>query len=616
MKRFTAKAFFALALVVVMVLGLGAPAFAASASVSTQKLTVNGETVECEKYTIDGYNYFKLRDLAQLLNGTTSQFDVDYDKDTKTVKITTDHAYTTPDGTELKIGADKSDTAVPTAQTVMIDGEVRTDLTAYNIGGNNYFKLRELGKVLHYYVDFDKATNTAKVKEQREEEDWGTGDASLDNPRNQDGIGETELLIVSFGTSFNNSRVATIGAIENAMEKAFPDYSVRRGFTAQIIIDHVFRRDGEKIDNFGQALDRAVANGVQEILIQPTHLMDGYEYNDVVEELKSYKDKFQKITIGKPILTTDADYDVVIKAITEATKEYDDGKTAICFMGHGTEAASNHVYADMQAKLTAAGYKNYFIGTVESTPTLEEVVEKVKAAGYTKAVLEPLMIVAGDHANNDMADPEDPESWYSLFAAKGIEVTCLLRGLGEFPAIQQLLVEHAKAAEVVSENASAGTAPSAGSAKEVVPTGEPTRDIADKTQMITATEVLEEGMTPVTADKIAEGVYPVAVKSSSSMFRITSAVLTVKDGKMSVEFSLSGKSYTWMFAGSTDSIAAADKSEFIPAMKDADDVYYFTLPVEALDQGLFCAAYSKNKDQWYARTLLVRADSLPAGALK
>ena len=899
MKRFTAKAFFALALVVVMVLGLGAPAFAASASVSTQKLTVNGETVECEKYTIDGYNYFKLRDLAQLLNGTTSQFDVDYDKDTKTVKITTDHAYTTPDGTELKIGADKSDTAVPTAQTVMIDGEVRTDLTAYNIGGNNYFKLRELGKVLHYYVDFDKATNTAKVKEQREEEDWETGDASLDNPRNQDGIGEIELLVVSFGTSFNNNRiatigaienameeafpgysvrrgftaqiiidhvydrddeaidnmtqaldravannvktlivqpthlmngyeyndvveelkgyedkfdeivigapllstdedydvvikaitegtkqyldgetaicfmghgteaasnhiyadfqaklaaaghkdyfigtveatptleevvekvkaagykkvvleplmivagdhanndmadpedpeswyslfaaegiqatcllkglgefpeiqqllvehtkaaveekleedfntgdasldnprnqdgigtkellvvsfgtsfndnrVATIGAIENAMEKAFPDYSVRRGFTAQIIIDHVFRRDGEKIDNFGQALDRAVANGVQEILIQPTHLMDGYEYNDVVEELKSYKDKFQKITIGKPILTTDADYDVVIKAITEATKEYDDGKTAICFMGHGTEAASNHVYADMQAKLTAAGYKNYFIGTVESTPTLEEVVEKVKAAGYTKAVLEPLMIVAGDHANNDMADPEDPESWYSLFAAKGIEVTCLLRGLGEFPAIQQLLVEHAKAAEVVSENASAGTAPSAGSAKEVVPTGEPTRDIADKTQMITATEVLEEGMTPVTADKIAEGVYPVVVKSSSSMFRITSAVLTVKDGKMSVEFSLSGKSYTWMFAGSTDSIAAADKSEFIPAMKDADDVYYFTLPVEALDQGLFCAAYSKNKDQWYARTLLVRADSLPAGALK
>ena len=202
-------------------------------------------------------------------------------------------------------------------------------------------------------------------------------------------------------------------------------------------------------------------------------------------------------------------------------------------------------------------------------------------------------------------------------ACLGIEVTCLIRGLGEFPAIQQLLVEHAKAAEVISDTGAPGTTtPVAETPKEIVPTGEPTRDIADRTQMITASEVVEEGMTPITADKINDGVYSVKVKSSSSMFKITDAKLTVKDGKMNVEISMSGKSYIWMFMGPTDNIAAADKSEFIPAMKDANDVYSFTLPVNALDEGFFCAAYSKNKDQWYARTLLVRADSLPAGALK
>jgi len=283
--------------------------------------------------------------------------------------------------------------------------------------------------------------------EEEDEENYETGDASLDDPRNGDEIGEKELLVVSFGTSFNDSRRLTIGAIEGAMEKAFPEFSVRRGFTAQIIIDHVFNRDGEVIDNFGQALDRAVANGVKTLVVQPTHLMHGLEYNDVVDELAQYSDAFDQIVVGEPLLTSDEDFERVAKAIYEATKSYDDGETAICFMGHGTEAESNEVYAKMQTVFDSLGYENYFVGTVEAEPSLEDLLTAINDKGtYKKVVLEPLMIVAGDHANNDMADPEDPESWYSQFTAAGYEVTCILKGLGEFPEIQQILVEHAQAA--------------------------------------------------------------------------------------------------------------------------------------------------------------------------
>ena len=460
MKRTPARTLFALLLAVVLVLGLAAPAFAETTMLSAQKLTVNGAAVECEKYNIDGYNYFKLRDLAQLLNGTASQFNVDYDKAAKQMIVTTGVPYTTPNGTELKVGADNSASAMPTIQTLVVDGEVRSDLTAYNIGGSNFFKLRDLGKVLHFYVHYDKATNTAIVDASEEDEAWDTGDAGLDNPRNQDGMGATEVLVVSFGTSFNDSRRLTIGAIEEAMEKAFPGYDVRRGFTAQIVIDHIALRDDEIIDNFGEALQRAVDNGVSYLLVQPTHLMDGFEYNDVKAELAEYADKFETIVLGDPLLTSDEDYDVVIEAITEATKQYDDGKTAICFMGHGTEAASNHVYADFQAKLTEKGFVNYFVGTVEAEPDVFDVLEQVKAGGYEKVVLRPLMIVAGDHANNDMADLEDEESWASIFTAAGFEVECVLEGLGQLPAIQDLLVEHlkTKAAEALDEDYGTGDA--------------------------------------------------------------------------------------------------------------------------------------------------------------
>ncbi len=278
-----------------------------------------------------------------------------------------------------------------------------------------------------------------------DEENYNTGDASLDDPRNADDIGADELLVVSFGTSFNDSRRETIGAIEGALEKAFPDWSVRRGFTSQIIIDHVKTRDGEVIDNVGEALDRAVANGVKRLVVQPTHLMNGFEYNDLSAELASYGDAFEAIAIGAPLLTSDEDFDRVADAIVEATKEYDDGETAICFMGHGTEADSNGVYERMQQVLTGKGCANYFVGTVEAEPSLEDLIEAVKAGEYKRVVLRPLMIVAGDHANNDMAGDEE-DSWKSSFEAEGYEVECILHGLGELPAIQQLFAEHAQAA--------------------------------------------------------------------------------------------------------------------------------------------------------------------------
>lgn len=292
-----------------------------------------------------------------------------------------------------------------------------------------------------------EADESAEAAEEakEDEENYDTGDASLDNTRNQDEIGENELLVVSFGTSFNDNRRFTVGAIENAMEKAFPDYSVRRGFTSQIIIDHVKSRDNVAIDNVGQALERAEKNGVRNLVIQPTHLMDGLEYTDLVNEVAEYSDAFEKVAIGKPLLTTDDDFNAVMKAITEATVGYDDGETAICFMGHGTEADSNHVYAKMQDMLADAGYKNYYVGTVEAEPSLEDVLAKVKEGSYKKVVLEPLMIVAGDHANNDMAGDEE-DSWKTAFEGAGYEVTCLVRGLGEMEAIQQLFVEHAQAA--------------------------------------------------------------------------------------------------------------------------------------------------------------------------
>ncbi len=290
----------------------------------------------------------------------------------------------------------------------------------------------------------EETTEVAETEEE-DDENYETGDASLDDPRNQDEIGEKELLVVSFGTSFNDSRRLTIGAIEKALEEAYPEYSVRRAFTSNIIIDHVNKRDGILIDDLDAGLKRAVDNGVKELVIQPTHLMNGIEYTELSDAVAQYADAFESVKIGAPLLTTDEDFKNVEQALVDWTKEYDDGKTAIVFMGHGTEAESNGVYAKMQELFTADGYANYYVGTVEATPSLDDVLAAVQAGEYERVILEPMMVVAGDHANNDMAGDED-DSWKSAFEKAGYKVECVLRGLGENEAIQQMYVEHAKAA--------------------------------------------------------------------------------------------------------------------------------------------------------------------------
>ena len=251
------------------------------------------------------------------------------------------------------------------------------------------------------------------------------------------------ILVVSFGTSYNDSRHITIGAIEDAIRETYPDYDVRRAFTAQIIIDKLAERDGIVIDNFEQAMDKLVEEGVQKVIVQPTHLMAGYEYTDVLNSLQqNYADKFDAIVLGDPLLTSDEDYSAVVEAICDATAAYDDGQTAICFMGHGTEADSNEDYTHLQQVLTDPGHTSYFVGTVEATPTFDDVIEAAQAAGFTRAVLRPLMVVAGDHANNDMADTEDPDSFASKFIAAGFEVECVVEGLGQLVAIDDIYVRH------------------------------------------------------------------------------------------------------------------------------------------------------------------------------
>ena len=269
-----------------------------------------------------------------------------------------------------------------------------------------------------------------------------------DNPRNRNGTGQNELLVISVGTSYPDKCRLTIGAIEAAMEKAFPEYTVCRGFTNQTIISRIKHQDGISIDNTGEALARAAANGVRNLVIQPTHMMDGVEYRKVVTEAVKYQGSFSSLSIGAPLLTSDEDFRSVADALVSSTAAYNDGETAICFMGHGTEAAANEVYEKMQKKLTDSGRDNYFIGTVEAVPTVEKVLSLVKAGNYKRVLLQPMMIVAGDHANNDMAGEEEG-SWKHIFESAGYEVVCQVHGLGELEAIQNLFVKHAEAAIAV-----------------------------------------------------------------------------------------------------------------------------------------------------------------------
>ena len=424
-----------------------------------------------------------------------------------------------------------------------------------------------------------------------------TGDASKDDPLNQDDIGENELLVVSFGTSFNDSRVADISGVEKKLQEAYPDWSVRRAFTAQIIINHVQARDDEKIDNMEQALERAVSNGVKNLVVQPTHLMHGAEYDELVDAVNNYKDKFETVTVAEPLLgevgsdaaAVNDDKKNVAEAITaEAVKTagYDsldaakeDG-TAFVFMGHGTSHSAKVSYSQMAAQMSELGYENVFIGTVEGEPeetACENVINNVKEAGYKKVVLRPLMVVAGDHANNDMAGDDD-DSWKSQFEASGAfdKIDTQIAGLGEIDAIQQIYVDHTKAAiESLGDSVSTSA----------------TAEASD-------------------SSSLTDGTYSVAFNTDSSMFHVNEAnngrgVLTVKDGKMTIHISLVSKKIVNLFAG-TAADAAKDGAAVLEPTTDkvtyedgtVEEVYGFDVPVESLDKE-FDLAVLGTKGEWY-----------------
>ncbi|MBP3197796.1 MAG: sirohydrochlorin cobaltochelatase [Butyrivibrio sp.] len=422
-----------------------------------------------------------------------------------------------------------------------------------------------------------------------------TGDASLDDPLNQDEIGENEILVVSFGTSFNDSRVNDIGGIEKAIAAANPDWSVRRAFTAQIIINHIQARDGEVIDNVDQALTRAVDNGVKNLVIQPTHLMHGAEYDELVETVSEYADSFETVTVAEPLLgevgkdseEVNDDKETVAKEITNAallTAGFDsleaaaDKKVAFVFMGHGTSHAAKVTYSQMQTQMKELGYENVFIGTVEGEPeetSCENIIAAVQEAGFTKAILRPLMVVAGDHANNDMAG-DDEDSWKSMFEAAGLEVDCQIEGLGGIENVEKLYAQHtADAIENMGKEVS------------------------------TDNEASEAGI------GLEAGTYEVTFNTDSSMFRINEAldnkaILTVNDdGTAYVSIALVSKKILNLYPGTaadaekdTDNWLKPYDVEVTYSDGTKETVNGFDVPVTALGEE-FDLAIIGEKGKWY-----------------
>ncbi|MBP3803067.1 MAG: sirohydrochlorin cobaltochelatase [Oribacterium sp.] len=422
-----------------------------------------------------------------------------------------------------------------------------------------------------------------------------TGDASKDDPLNADDIGENELLVVSFGTSFNNSRAEDIGGIEKYLAKEFPDWSVRRAFTAQIIINHIQARDEEKIDNVEQALERAVENKVKHLVVQPTHLMHGAEYDELCDTLADYEDMFESVTVAEPLLgevgkdadSVNEDKESVAEAITleaikaagfKDLKDAEKDGTAFVFLGHGTSHKAKVTYSQMQAQMEKLGYANVFIGTVEGEPedtACEAVIEKIKDAGYRKVILRPLMVVAGDHANNDMAGDED-DSWKSMFLASEAfdSVDTQIAGLGSIKEVQEVYAAHSGAAIKASQK-SAGT--------------------KRTTEEVTALE---------------DGEYDAKFTTDSSMFHVNEAnadlgTLTVEDGRMTIHVSLASKNIVKLFPGLAKDAEKAGAKTLEPTTDEVtysdgtkEEVYGFDIPVEELDQE-FDLALLGAKGKWY-----------------
>ena len=423
-----------------------------------------------------------------------------------------------------------------------------------------------------------------------------TGDASADDPLNADGIGENELLVVSFGTSFNESRATDIGGIEKALQEAYPDWSVRRAFTSQIIINHIQARDNEVIDNVEQALARAKANGVKNLIVQPTHLMHGSEYDDLVDAVTAASGDFLSVRIAEPLLGevgTDAsvineDKEAVAKAVVAQTvadagfesleAAAQDG-TAIVFLGHGTAHVAKVTYDQMQTQMEALGDGNVFIGTVEGEPedtACEAVIEKVSEAGYKKVILRPLMVVAGDHAHNDMAG-EDEDSWKSMFTASGNfdQVDCQIAGLGRIEDVEAVYTAHTGAA--------VGTEPESESAA---------------------------------ADTLPDGVYKATFTTDGSMFHVNEAydnkgTLTVKDSEMNIHVTLVSKKILKLYPGTAEDAQKEGAVLLEPTLDEVtysdgttEEVYGFDIPVPAIGQEFDCALVGE-KGKWYDHKVIV-----------
>lgn len=426
-----------------------------------------------------------------------------------------------------------------------------------------------------------------------------TGDASLDDPLNADDIGEIEILVVSFGTSFNDSRTNDIGGIEKAIQKAFPTLSVRRAFTSQIIINHVQARDGIKIDNVDQALERAVNNKVKTLIVQPTHLMHGAEYDEFTETLGKYADKFEQVIVSEPLLGEHADdekvvnkdKEIVAKSVLDAAIE-DAGfesidksieeSTAFVFLGHGTSHKAKVTYSQMVNTFKDLGYPNAFVGTVEGEPeetSIDEVISAVADAGFKNVILRPLMVVAGDHANNDMAG-DDEDSWKSIFESKGVfnSVECQIEGLGSIEELQNLYVSHIN-------------------------------DALEKDPI-----VIEDKSDNKTA--LEDGIYSAKFETDSGMFKINETkegrgILTVKDGKMTMEIVLSGDGIVGLYEGLAKD-AKNDEKNRINCSKvtvkyddgSEEEVNSFVIDVPVLDKEFDLALIGK-KEKWYDHKVIV-----------
>ena len=414
----------------------------------------------------------------------------------------------------------------------------------------------------------EEATETEK--EEKEEKKF----EKPESERNETAYEKPVILLVSFGTSYNENRALTIDALEKSYEEAFPDYEIRRAFTSQIIIDKLKKRDHLEIDNVGEAMTRLVEDGVRDVIIQPTHVMAGFEYDDVVAETSLYKEYFDTFKIGSQLLRSQKDFDELVEILVEEHKAtIEDPETALVFMGHGTEHPANITYTKMQEAWEEYNYPNVVVGTVESTPSLEDVLERVKGLeGVKKVVLAPMMIVAGDHANNDMAGDEE-DTWKTAFTNAGYEVECHIHGLAEIEDLRKFMIEHTK--KTISLN-------------------------------------------PLTAEQIKPGTYPVSVESSASMFKVTDCQVTVEDCKMMATLTLSGKGYGKLFMGTgavAEQLSEEEQKEQFAEVEMKDDKATYTVEIPALDQEVDCAAWSLKKEKWYDRVLVFKAEDIPEEAI-